>query len=497
MTTSPTSAYDRLRQRFRDLALLNSTASVLHWDQETYLPSQGVPWRAEQLAYLSGQAHRLATAPEVGEWLAEAEASVPEGMHPQHTNLRGWRRDYDRAVKLPPHLVEALSRATSLGQAAWAEARQKSDFSHFLPHLETLVSLIREKADAWSSGGCRYDALLDEYEPGVKGDELAALFAELGPQVSALIEPALARASRVPADTLAGHYPVEAQKAFNREVAEAVGFDFTRGRIDTTAHPFCTSLGPDDTRLTTRYDESDFTSSLYGVLHEAGHGLYEQGLSAEEWGSPAGGSVSLGIHESQSRLWENHVGGSPEFWEKWLPRAAHYFPHLASRRPEDVAAAAARVQRSFIRVEADEVTYDLHIILRFEIERALIRGELNAADVPGVWKERFRALFGLEVPDDARGCLQDVHWSCGLFGYFATYTLGNLNAAQLMHRARQEQSIATALAAGEYTPLLTWLRRNVHSHGQRWLPQELMRRATGEVTQSTYFLAHLRRKFVE
>lgn len=497
-TLSPTSAYDRLRQRFREIALLNSAAGVLHWDQETYLPSQGVPWRAEQLAYLSGQAHRLATAPEVGDWLAEAEASVPEdAAYPQRTNLRGWRRDYDRAVKLPPRLVEELSRATSLAQSAWAEARQKSDFALFLPHLDALVSLIRDKAAALSSGGCLYDALLDEYEPGAKGDELATLFRELGPQVSALIEPALARAARVPADTLAGHYPIDAQKAFNREVAEAIGFDFSRGRIDTTAHPFCTGLGPADTRLTTRYDESDFTSSLYGVLHEAGHGLYEQGLNADEWGLPAGASVSLGIHESQSRLWENHVGGSLEFWEKWLPRAAHYFPHLASKRPEEVAATAARVQRSFIRVEADEVTYDLHIILRFEIERALIRGELKTADVPGVWKERFRALLGLEVPDDARGCLQDVHWSCGLFGYFATYTLGNLNAAQLMYHARQEPDVAHALAAGEYAPLLTWLRTRIHSHGQRWLPQELMRQATGESTQNTYFLAHLRRKFVD
>ncbi len=502
MSTPPatTPAYDRLHQRFRDVSLLNSSAGVLSWDQETYLPTGGVAWRAEQLAYLHGHSHRLATAPEIGDWLAEAESGpdADDAVDPARaTNVRGWRRAYDRAVKLPPTLVEALSRATSLGQHEWAEARKASDFARFRPHLENLLTLTREKADAWGWTTCRYDALLDEYEPGARSAELAALFADLGPKVSALIEPAVARASRVPADVLAGHYPVAAQEAFNREVAAAVGFDFTRGRLDTTTHPFCTGLGPGDTRLTTRYDETDFTSSLYGVLHEAGHGLYDQGLNGSEWGHPAGEAVSLGIHESQSRLWENHVGGSVAFWEKWLPRAAHYFPHLAPLRPDDVAAAASRVQPSFIRVEADEVTYDLHIILRFEIERALIEGDLAVADVPAAWNEKFRALLGREVPDDARGCLQDVHWSFGLFGYFATYTLGNLNAAQLMHRARQvAPGLEAALAAGDYAPLLGWLREHIHAPGQRHLPQDLMRAATGEPTQGTYFLDHLQRKFV-
>ena len=491
------SPYDSLHERFRQVALLRSTAAVLGWDQETYMPASGVAWRADQLAWLSGRGHEMSTAPEVGDWLAAAEAEMPAEDSVQATNLRGWQRSYDRATKLPVALVEEFTRTTSIAQNAWAEARKRSDFAAFQPHLEKLVDLTRRKADAWGWDACRYDALLDEYEPGARSADLAAVFAELEPQISALIGPAVEKAARWPKNLLEGHYPVAAQQAFNREVAEALGFDFAAGRIDTTTHPFCTGLGPGDTRLTTRYDEGDFTSSLYGVLHEAGHGMYDQGLNKAEWGQPAGEAVSLGIHESQSRLWENHIGGSVAFWEHWLPLAAHHFPHLAKLTPEQVAGAAAQVQPSFIRVEADEVTYDLHIMLRFRLERALIEGDLAVADIPAAWNETFERLLGLKVPDDARGCLQDVHWSFGLFGYFATYTLGNLNAAQLMHRARAVvPGLDASLAAGDYAPLLTWLRENVHAHGQRFLPQDLMRHATGEPTRGECFLAHLRRKFV-
>lgn len=497
-------AYHHLHDRLREAALLRSAAGVLGWDQETYLPPQGVAWRAEQLAVLSGRVHRMVTAPEIGEWLAAAEsaavplpADAPPDAVVADTNLRGWRRAYDRATRLPVDLVEEWTRTTSLAQNVWAEARRTSDFALFQPHLEKLVGLARRKADAWGWQTCRYDALLDEYEPGARSAELAALFADLGPQISALVGPATEKAARFPRDLLAGRYPVAAQQAFNREVAEAIGFDFTAGRIDTTTHPFCTGLGPGDTRLTTRYDETDFTSSLYGVLHEAGHGLYDQGLNRAEWGQPAGDACSLGIHESQSRLWENHVGGSRAFWDHWLPRAAHHFPHLARRTPEEIAGAAARVQPSFIRVEADEVTYDLHIILRFEIERALIEGHLPVAEVPGVWNETFRSLLGLAVPDDARGCLQDVHWSFGLFGYFPTYTLGNLNAAQLMHHARRAlPGLEKSLAVGTYAPLLGWLRQGLHVHGQRFDGPGLMRHATGEPVTGRAFLDHLQSKFL-
>ena len=489
--------YQNLRARFREAALLRSTEGVLGWDQETGLPPRAVDWRAEQMSYLSGLVHRLSTAPEVGEWLAVCEGTEwPEGAV-EPVNVRGWRRDYDRETKLPAALVEEFSLTTSQGMHVWAEARKTSDFAAFRPVLEKLVRLCQEKADHYGWSTCRYDALMGIYEPGARSEEIGQLFARLGPEVSALIGPAREKAQALPENLLAGHYPVAAQQAFNREVAEAIGFDFTAGRIDTTTHPFCTGLGPGDTRLTTRYDEGDFLSSLYGVLHEAGHGLYDQGLRADEWGMPAGDAVSLGIHESQSRLWENHIGGSDAFWRYWYPRACHHFPELKQFTPEQVAASARRVAPSFIRVEADEVTYDLHIILRFELERALINGDLAVKDVPEAWSARFKELLGLTVPDHARGCLQDIHWSMGSLGYFCTYTLGNLNASQLMRAAhRAHPGLERELAAGSYTNLLSWLRTNIHQAGRTWDPPELMQRATGETTQPHYHLEYLRAKFL-
>jgi carboxypeptidase Taq len=491
------SPYQKLRARFHDVALIRSTNAVLGWDQETYLPAQAAAWRADQLAWLSGQQHRLATGAEVGVWLAECEDSDIAPDSTEGVNIRGWRRDFDLATKLPAEFVEELSRTTAQATHVWAEARKKSDFGHYQPMLEKIVRLVREKADRLGWKDCRYDALLDEYEPGARTADIAAMFDKLGPAVSAMVGPATEVSARQPADLLAGDFPVAAQQAFNREVAEAFGFDFTGGRIDTTAHPFCTELGPSDTRMTTRYDERDFLSSFYGVLHETGHGLYDQGLNKDEWGMPMGEACSLGIHESQSRMWENHIGGSEAFWQHWLPRACHHFPHLTKFTPAQVAAAARRVSPSFIRVEADEVTYDLHIILRFDIERRIINGELEVADIPAAWNEKFKSLLGLEVPDDARGCLQDIHWSFGGFGYFATYTLGNLNASQLLRAARTAHpELDAELAKGSYGTLLTWLRTHVHARGRHFSAPDLMRHATGEPTKADYHLEYLRTKFL-
>ena len=489
-------AYSHLRARFREAALLRSTEGVLGWDQETGMPAKAVAWRAGQMSYLSGQVHRLTTAPEVGAWLAACEAQgTASGA--AAVNLRGWRRDYDRETKLPAELVEEFSLTTSAGMHAWAAARKASDFAAFQPVLEKLVRLCQEKADHLGWTSCRYDALMDIYEPGARSADIGALFADLGPRIAAMIGPAVEKAKSQPADLLAGHYPIAAQQAFNREVAEAIGFDFEAGRIDTTTHPFCTGLGPGDTRLTTRYDEADFFSSLYGVLHEAGHGLYDQGLPADEWGLPAGEAVSLGIHESQSRLWENHIGGSDAFWRHWHPRASHHFPGLSAFTPEQVAAAARQVSPSFIRVEADEVTYDQHIILRFQLERSLINGDLAVRDVPEAWNAGFRELLGLTVPDDARGCLQDIHWSMGSLGYFCTYSLGNLNASQLMRAARGAMpSLDADLERGGYQNLLAWLRTHIHSAGRSLDPQDLMVQATGGPNRAEYHLDYLKDKFL-
>lgn len=491
-------AYRKLLKRAREIALLDSTNSALSWDEETYLPTKALAHRAEQMAYLSGRAHRLFTASQVGDWITACEQHGFAADSGEAANVREWRRSYNRKTKIPARLVEKFARTRSHAREAWGEARKQSKFKLFRPHLQKLLDLHLQFAELWGYSGSPYNAHLDEYEPDARTEDLREVFARLRPEIVAILGPAIERSAKTPRSLLSGNYPIAAQQAFNREVAAAMGFDFEAGRIDTTTHPFCTGLGPSDCRLTTRYNEQDFTQSLYGIMHEAGHGLYDQGLPKEHYGTPLGNAVSLGIHESQSRLWENHVGRSPAFWQHWHPIACKHFPELRRLTPEQVTGAVNQVEPSFIRVEADQVTYDLHIILRFEIELKLIERQLAVADVPAYWNEQFEKSFGLKVQDDAQGCLQDIHWSIGTIGYFPTYSLGNLNAAQLMRRARLDQpSLEAELARGEYGTLLAWLREKVHAHGMRHHPQELMRRATGEGTSSAAHLDNLREKYAK
>ena len=494
--SEPFPAYRRLLQRSREIALLESTGSLLSWDEETFLPAKALEYRAGQMAYLSGRAHRLFTARKVGDWISECEQQAFAPGSDPAANVREWRRSYHRKTKIPARLVERFQHVRARAREAWEQARKESDFQLFRPHLQQLLDLHLQYADLWGYTGSPYNAHLEEYEPGARAEDLSALFARLRPEISALLGPARERSSATPRSLLLGHYPVEAQRAFNQTVARAMGFDFDAGRIDSTTHPFCTELGPQDCRLTTRYNETDFTQSLYGILHEAGHGLYEQGLPKEAYGTPMGKAVSLGIHESQSRLWENHVGRSAAFWEHWFPVACQHFPGLKRLTPEQVTGAVNQVSSSYIRIEADQVTYDLHIILRFEIEMKLMERQLAVADVPAYWNEHFEKAFGLKVDRDADGCLQDIHWSIGTMGYFPTYTLGNLNAAQLMRRAQADQpAIGSEMVRGEYGTLLGWLRENIHRHGQRMTPQDLIRSATGEVTRSDEHLAYLRNQY--
>ncbi|MGC4016798.1 MAG: carboxypeptidase M32 [Luteolibacter sp.] len=475
----------------REHALINTTASTLGWDQETYLPESAHPFRASQLSWLAGKAHQLSTSEEWQRSLEEAENSNKGDDVVLTANLREMRRQFDRATKLPVDLVTRQSEATSMGKHAWVSARRDSDFASFAPHLETLVSLAREKADLWGYASEPYDALLDTYERGSNAATIATLFDTLRPQLINIGNLAVANSEIRNAKLPAGPYPIEQQQRFNAAIAESLGFDLNAGRIDTTAHPFCTTLGPRDVRLTTRYDLEDFTSSLLGVMHEAGHGLYEQGLPEGDVGLPSGDSVSLGIHESQSRLWENHVGRSQAFWERWFPFAVECFPQLGALSLDDFLAVIRRAEKSFIRVEADEATYDLHILLRFDLERRLISGDLAVKDLPAAWNEAFSSYFGMTPPDDSHGCLQDIHWSMGSFGYFSTYTLGNLNAAQLFATAAAEPTVAAGLAKAEYKPLLAWLRTNIHSHGGTYDPAVLIEKATGAPPSADAHLSHL------
>ncbi|MEI9998499.1 MAG: carboxypeptidase M32 [Verrucomicrobiota bacterium] len=495
-------AYDSLLKRSREIAIYNDTLSLLAWDQETYMPPKAATHRADQSSLLAGLNHRLGTASEVGDWIKACEDSLPPGATEEETavravNVREWRRDYDRATKLPSRLVEDIARATSLARETWAQARRESNFSLFAPVLEKIIALVREQAECWGYTTSPYDALMEGYERGARVADLAPVFADLQRELTALL-PALEKATAAAGVERfeQGDYPVPQQQALNREVTEAMGFDYEAGRIDITVHPFCTELGPRDCRLTTRYKGNDFTGSLLGAMHEAGHGLYAQGGDPAYYGTPAGSYVSLGIHESQSRMWENQVGRSRAFWDVWYPRVRKTFPALDALTQEEFWLVINRVKPSYIRVEADEATYNLHIILRFEIEQRLVSGDLAVADLPAVWNARFQEIFGIPVPDDRRGCLQDTHWAIGAIGYFPTYTLGTLNAAQLYAAAlRQDSAIEPELRAGRYDRLLAWTREKIHRLGRRYSPTELMQRATGEPTRATYFLDYLKAKY--
>jgi carboxypeptidase Taq len=494
-------AYDSLLQRSREIANYNSTASVLSWDQETYMPAKAAAYRAEQLGVLAGLTHRLGTAPEVGDWISACEQEMPACIDEKECELRAanvceWRRDYDRATKLPARLVEDLARTTSLSRETWAQARSESNFTAFAPWLEKILALVREQAECWGYTTCAYDALLEAYEPGARVKNLNPVFDDLQSRLAPLLPQLRKLTSAADPARLEGNYPVAAQQRFNQRIAEAMGFDFGAGRIDSTVHPFCTEMGPRDCRLTTRYNEKDFTSSLFGVMHEAGHGLYTQGLLPEQFGTPMGTFLSLGIHESQSRLWENQVGRSRSFWQHWYAQAVEQFPRLGSLPPDEFWLLVNRVEPSLIRVEADEATYNLHIVLRFEMEQKLVSGELAVADLPAAWNERFEKLFQIPVPDDKRGCLQDTHWALGLIGYFPTYTLGTLNAAQLFQAAlKQVPGLAEDLGQSKFGRLLLWLRENIHQHGRRYSPGELIERATGETTSASYFIDYLKAKY--
>jgi carboxypeptidase Taq len=496
---TPREAYEELRTRSRARAVLASCAAVLGWDEQTYMPPRGAALRGEQLAALAGLVHERATDPRVGELLARGEGSdLARGDAPEAADLREWRRDFDRQTKLPRALVESLARATSAAQAEWVAARAARDFGRFRPHLQTILDLKRQEAACLHAGdGPLYDALLDEYEPGATSTALAGLFATLKAELVPLVA-AIGEAPRRPDRALLTRsYPVERQRVFGEAVAAAFGFDFGAGRLDPTAHPFCTGIGPGDCRITTRYDEHDFGGAFFGILHETGHGLYEQGLDPEAHGTPRGEAVSLGVHESQSRLWENAVGRSRAFWAYWFPMARRVFHEaLADATLDQLHFAVNAVRPSLIRTEADEVTYNLHVLVRFELEGALLTGDLPAADLPGAWNERYAAALGVTPAHDGEGCLQDIHWSAGLFGYFPTYTLGNVYAAQLHAAAdRAVGGLDELLARGETAPLLEWLRGNVHRHGRRYTPAELVRRATGSVPDPAPLVAALRGKY--
>ena len=484
----------------RRTAVLASVESLLGWDEQTMLQRAGGPHRADQATAMAAVVHGLRTDPAQAERLAALAVSplATGGTPHERAAIRLLKHDADKQSRLPRRLVEELARAAVEAQQAWVEARASSTWSTLRPHLVRMFALKREQAACQRPDLDPYDALLDDYEPGARWRRLADRFAPLRAAVVDLVGECGAAFRRPDESILTERrYPVGAQRDFVREVAGRIGFDFDRGRLDTTEHPFCTTLGPDDCRITTRWNERWLPTALFGVLHEAGHGLYEQGLSREWYGLPPGEAASLGIHESQSRLWENLVGRSRPFWEWCFPLARKAFPAVLG----DIDATRFRealltVRPSFIRVEADEVTYNLHVMLRFDLERALVHGDLAVDDLPAAWNDRFERDFGMRPPDDAHGVLQDIHWSAGLIGYFPTYTLGNLFAAQLMEAARRAvPDLDDQVAAGRFDDLLGWLRREIHAFGRTLESEPLVEQATGGSVSGDWLVRSLRDRY--
>jgi carboxypeptidase Taq len=482
-----------LRERLAELHDLAAAGGLLGWDQQTMMPEHAAPQRAEQLATLGRIVHERFTDDAIGRLLDDAtpaSGSVDEAL------VRVTRRDWEKARRVPSELAAELARAGALGHQAWLEARERSDFTAFLPFLERNVELKRRYIECFDGYDDPYDVLLDDYEEGMTSAEVDRLFAELRDELVPLIAAIAERADAVDDALLHGEFPVERQRALVRGVLERLGWDAGGWRLDEAAHPFATSFAPSDVRLTTRYDPTYVGSALYGAIHEFGHGLYESQVDPALARTPLGEGVSLGVHESQSRLWENVVGRGRPF-VGWLHgELRSVFPERFARVDANALYRAVnRVQPSLIRVEADEATYGLHIILRFELEREMVAGTVLLHDLPEAWNARMKEYLGVEVPDDAHGVLQDVHWAGGDIGYFATYALGNLIAAQLWERAREDlPGLDSALAAGDGGPLREWLRERVHRHGRTLTPRELVARAVGGPIAVGPFVAYLRAK---
>jgi carboxypeptidase Taq len=492
--------FETLRATSREIYLLKHTEALLGWDQETFMPSRAVAERADQIALLQGLIHRRVVSSETGEALAALEASPPEeegdfSGQARAAFIRLWRRRCDRALKIPQRLVERLARAASIAQARWAEARGAADFGLFRPHLEEVLACVSETAACIGYTEHPYDALLDEYEPYMRTRAVDTLFAGLRRELVPLTRK-IAGAAQVRDDFLYAKFPLAPQKAFCEAVLRAMGFDFSRGRLDESAHPFTTSLGADDVRITSSYAPMDFKTALFSVIHECGHALYEMSFDPAIRGTLLAEGASLGIHESQSRLWENMIGRSLPFCAWIFGKLPEYFPGFADGLSlNDFYRGINKASPSCIRTQADEVTYNLHIILRFTLEKDLAAGKLEAKHIPAAWNELSRELLGVLPENDAQGCLQDIHWSMGALGYFPTYALGNLYAAQFFAALKRDvPGLDEDLARGEMGGARDWLARNIHRYGSVRTAPELLE-TTGGVLDSSWFIRYLTDKY--
>ena len=480
-----------------EIAKLHSAQALLGWDQHTHMPKKGVTARAQVAGKLSKMAFELFVSDKMGEYLEELEKKDGLSLE-EKASVRRVGRDYRRHQAIPPALIEEFTIARSEAQSAWVKAREISDFSVFRPHLEKIIDYVRRFADYFGYEEEPYDALLEEYEPGMTSERLREIIAPLRNELVPFLKRLIDDGTKPSADVWKGNFDVETQRSLAKRALEIIGYDFSAGALDDVAHPFTTTIGPGDVRVTNRYLEDAPLSGLFAALHEGGHALYNQGMGEELYYLLLADGASHGIHESQSRMIENQIGRSRPFWHFFQPILAEYFPQFTNVDPDVLYRSANIVEPSFIRVEADEVTYNFHIMLRFELESGLIEGSIKVSDLPDLWNEAMERYLGITPPDDAHGVLQDVHWSMGSFGYFPSYMLGNLYAAQIFARLRSDlPDLDEKIASGDFEPLLSWLRENVHRSGGIYDPNDLIERITGEGLNPSYFVSYVTDKYSE
>jgi len=493
-------AYEALEQRFQRLNALREAAGILHWDMSAMMPSGGAPARSEQLTALDLVCHDLLSDPALADLLGEAEQDAAALDPWRQANLRGMRRTWRHETALEAKLVEALAKTQHSCEMIWREARPASDFAAVLPRFSELLGLVREAGDAKAAAlECApYEALLDEYEPGGSAARIDEIFADLAGFLPEFLGQVLERQASKPKPVApSGPFPAAKQEALGRRLMAGVGFDFAYGRLDTSLHPFCGGV-PDDVRITTRYDEADFTSALMGVLHETGHAMYERGLPAEWRLQPVGAAAGMAAHESQSLLVEMQACRGADFIGYMTPLAREAFGGTGPAwEADNLLALATKVAPGFIRVDADEVTYPAHIILRSRLEKAMIAGGLDPKDLPGAWNDGMEDLLGIRPPEDRVGCLQDIHWYDGAWGYFPTYTLGAMAAAQIFAAAKQAvPEIPAAIGRGDFAPLMAWLREHVHAQGSLRTTDDLLKHATGKALDPEVYKAHLTARYL-
>lgn len=488
-----------LKKRLIEIAHLNSALNILFWDQEVYMPKKGSERRAETVSVLSGLIHNTFVKIDHDGLLSSLKKDLDEKKIKGSAAVivRETWKSFEKESKLPGDFVKELAHTTSRSQDVWAEARKKNDFKLFSPWLSKMVELKQREAEYIGYVKSPYDALLNEYESGMDSDTAVKILDDVKDFLIPFLQEVKGSKVRIDSKKILGTFPIAEQIVFNEMIAQKIGFNLDAGRLDTTTHPFAMGIHPHDVRITTRYKLEDALYSLGSMIHEAGHGMYEQGLPAEHFGTPLADSVSLGIHESQSRMWENIIGKSQYFWKHFYPKLQKKFPKpFKNISLPEFYTILNKVESSYIRTEADEVTYSLHVILRFEIEKELIEGTVAVEDLPKIWKDKMKTYFGITVPTDSLGVLQDVHWSCGLFGYFPTYVFGNLYASQFFAAMQKDiPDVYQKIGKGEFADINAWLTSHIHTQGKTYKAGELVKKVSGEELNSRYFIEYIKDKY--